>query len=65
MKIIVNDNAREVPEGMTLQQLVEELKLQGPYAIEINGAVCPKKQHPHTILQPEDRLEIVTIVGGG
>ncbi len=65
MIITVNDTSREVPRQTTVRQLAEQLNLQGPYAIEINGAVCPKRRHAETVLQPNDRLEIVTIVGGG
>ena len=34
-------------------------------AIELNGQIVPKAKYAQTILNPNDKLEIVTFVGGG
>ena len=34
-------------------------------AIELNGDIIPKAKYASTILNPHDKLEIVTFVGGG
>jgi len=65
MRITVNGEPREVREGLTLAQLIEELKVKIPYAVEHNRQLCPKSRHAHTVLHEGDCLEIVTIVGGG
>ena len=65
MKISLNGQQKDVTEGLTISDLLGELKLKGPLAVEMNQKICPKKQHPITTLKQGDVLEIVTIVGGG
>ncbi len=65
MKLILNGEDRELAEGLTVDALITELGIQPPYAVEINHKVCPKKLHPDTVLKEGDRVEVVTIVGGG
>ncbi len=66
MKVTVNGAERSVPDGFTLGQLVRELGLEkNPIAIELNLQVVPRARHGETPLAEGDRLEIVTLVGGG
>ena len=66
MKLTVNGAEKTVPEGITLAQLVRELGLEkNPIAIEVNRRVVPRDRHGETRLAEGDRLEIVTLVGGG
>ncbi|MBN1846925.1 MAG: sulfur carrier protein ThiS [Sedimentisphaerales bacterium] len=65
MEIRVNGTAREIAEGATVEQLLTELSLRGPLAVELNRQVCPRRRHAETELRPGDVVEIVTIVGGG
>jgi sulfur carrier protein len=66
VKLTVNGEAKSVPEGFTLAQLVRELGLErNPIAIELNREVVPRDRHGKTRLAEGDRLEIVTLVGGG
>ena len=65
MEISVNGTKRVLAEGITAWQLLQQLKLKGPLALEVNRQLCPKRQHDQTILKEGDILEIVTIVGGG
>jgi len=65
MRIKVNGREKEVNDGATVQQLMEQLAVKPPYAVELNRKVCPKRRHDQTTLNPGDVLEIVTIVGGG
>jgi len=66
VKLTVNGVERTVPEGFTLAQLVHELGLEkNPIAIEVNRQVVPRDRHGETRLAEGDRLEIVTLVGGG
>lgn len=53
-------------EGLTLAQLVEQLGFQPRFvAIERNRELVPRTQHASCVLQEDDQLEIVTLVGGG
>lgn len=65
MEITINGTVRQVETGLTLAQLIEQLAIKGPYAVELNKEVCPKRLHAEQKLHPGDILEIVTIVGGG
>ncbi|MFC1782105.1 sulfur carrier protein ThiS [Planctomycetota bacterium] len=65
MKITINGKEKDIAEGTTAQQLLLQLNLKGPLALELNRKLCPKSQHARTILENGDALEIVTIVGGG
>jgi len=66
MQVIVNDLARDVPSGTTIAQLLEELQLRSSHvAVEVNLNLVPRAQHMAHVLSPGDRLEIVTLVGGG
>ncbi len=64
--VIVNGESRAVPTGSTAGDLVEALGLAGrPLAVEVNEEVVPRARLADCRLQPGDRLELVTLVGGG
>ena len=66
MEITVNGQSRQVAEGTTIAQLLEELQLPTKYlAVEVNLELVPRRQHAEHRLTQGDRLEVVTLVGGG
>jgi sulfur carrier protein len=66
MEIIVNGQPRQVTEGITIAELLEVLQLSDkPVAVEVNLQLSPKHQHAEHRLAAGDRLEVVTLVGGG
>lgn len=66
VEVIVNDSRHEIPEGSTVADLLAVLKLQPRFlAVERNQELVPRARHADCILEPDDRLEIVTLVGGG
>jgi sulfur carrier protein len=66
MLIHVNSQERQVVEHCTVAALLELLQLSPKsLAVELNEQVVPRSEHGSTILQPGDRIEIVTFVGGG
>lgn len=66
MKIQVNAQPRQVPESSTIADLLVEMRLEPRLvAVEVNKMVVPRAQHGQHVLHEEDRLEIVTLVGGG
>ena len=66
MRLTVNGEGRDVPEPLTVRALVELLGLgDGPVAVERNGDVVPRAEHPSTALGDGDVIEIVHFVGGG
>ncbi|HZN93834.1 MAG TPA: sulfur carrier protein ThiS [Myxococcales bacterium] len=66
MKVTVNGEAREVPDGTTVAQLLAALEVTvGRVAVEVNTAVVRRAQHEARRLADGDQVEIVTFVGGG
>ena len=66
MNIQVNGEGREIAAGSTVANLLGELGLTQPHvAVEVNLEVVPRAEHCGTILNDGDRVEVVTLVGGG
>ncbi len=66
ISVQVNGRSEELPAGMTVEELLQRLDLAGrPLAVEINGEVIPREVHGQRVIMSGDRIEIVTLVGGG
>ncbi len=66
MQVFVNDEPQEVPEGTTVAELVARLQLVPQrVAVELNTQLVRRGDYAQTPLSPGDRVEIVTLVGGG
>jgi len=66
MQISVNGKSREVEPGTTVAALLEKLGLDPrQLAVERNLELVPRGEHAATVLAAGDRVEIVTLVGGG
>jgi thiamine biosynthesis protein ThiS len=66
MNLTVNGDPRTVAEGLTLADLVAELKLSpGGLACEINGKIVRRADYGATRLSQGDTVEIVRMIGGG
>ncbi len=66
MKVNINGEAREVPEGLTVAGLLQHLGIGADrVAVERNLEILPRARWEETPVQPGDRYEIVHFVGGG
>jgi sulfur carrier protein len=64
--ILVNGQPRQVADNTTVAQLLADLKLGDRHlAVEVNLELVPRAKHVEHRLAEGDRLEIVTLVGGG
>jgi sulfur carrier protein len=64
--ITLNGETREVLAGTTVAQLLGELEVLPKHvAVEVNRELVPRARHPEHVLCENDRLEVVTLVGGG
>jgi sulfur carrier protein len=64
--IQVNGDVRSCPLGQRLPELLTQLKLNPRLiAIEYNGEILHRQFWDERLVMEGDRLEIVTIVGGG
>jgi sulfur carrier protein len=66
VKVSVNGVERELARGATVAELVTALGLRSEQvAVERNQRIVPRGEHACTELAEGDRLEVVTLVGGG
>ena len=66
MHVTVNGTSHEVEEGTTIAQLLRTAGVPENYlAVEINDDVVPREEHAVRTICPGDRVEVVTLVGGG
>ena len=66
MEVFVNGEGRQLPEGMTVAQLLEEMALADKrLAVEVNLEIVPRSHHVRHELHAGDRVEIVHAIGGG
>ena len=66
MNIYLNGEARQVPDGYSAAQLVDDLGLGGKrIAMEVNREIIPRSNYADYLIQPEDSIEIVHAIGGG
>ncbi len=64
--ISVNGEKREIAEGLTIAQLLDELNIRpGRVVIELNRDIVSREAYGSAILKEGDALEIVHFVGGG
>ena len=62
----VNGESRQATAGLSLQLLLVELGYEPRLVVvEFNGTIVPRVQWPDQPVAAGDRLEVVTIVGGG
>ena len=66
MRIVFNGQPQDVPPGTTIAALLDQLGFERRYvAVEVNLELVPRQRHDDFELHDEDRLEVVTLVGGG
>jgi len=64
--ILVNGEARALPDAGALSALLAELGLSGKrLAVAVNREVVPRSSWGDCTLAPGDRVEILEAVGGG
>lgn len=66
IRIELNGAPRELRSGATVADLVGELGLRPEVvAIEVNESLVPRAERARRTLAEGDRVELVTLVGGG
>jgi sulfur carrier protein len=66
MNVTINGAPRDVPDDLTIRDLVLHLGLgEGPVAVEINREIVPRALHGTHKVAGGDAIEIVHFVGGG
>jgi sulfur carrier protein len=66
VNILLNGAPREEPAELTVAQLLVRLEMPSRgIAVELNQQIVPKSRHAEQKLRDGDRIEIVSLVGGG
>lgn len=66
MEIRLNGKVREVAGGITIRQLLDELKLHPMrVAVQRNQDIIKRDRYDEVVLQPGDTVEILTMMAGG
>jgi len=66
MKIVLNGDPTDIAENASVNELLTQFKLTpARVAVELNEQLVKRAQFDATRLKPGDRVEVVTLVGGG
>ncbi len=66
MKIDINGKEFDVSDGITVQNLIDELKLDiKSTAVAVNKTIVSKSGYREFLLNESDKVDLVTIAPGG
>lgn len=66
MNIFVNGESKEIKTRLSLEALISMLGFQNKkVAVELNEEIIPARLYASTMIENNDRLEIVHAIGGG
>ncbi len=66
VNIMANGQQRIIQHGSTIGDLLRELTIPPAHVVaQLNGSIVPRDTLNKVTLQQGDRLELVTMVGGG
>lgn len=67
MKLVVNTSPQEIPEHSTLQNLVQQLRLEQQHgiAVAVNNEVVPRAKWNEFVLQENDSILMIQPSQGG
>lgn len=64
--MIVNGKNKDIKSGITVEHLLKEFDLSlDKVVVEVNFKIILKENYKETLLNEEDRIEIISFVGGG
>ena len=66
MVVSVNGKMMDLPEGTSVDGLLDHLKVKREYtAVAVNREITPKAEYADTRLKDGDKVEVVRPMGGG
>ncbi len=64
--IKVNGKEREIAEGVTVGQLLDEQRIRREMVtVQLNGVILEREQYDTTVLKEGDEIEFLYYMGGG
>ena len=67
MKIKVNDSATEIPDGVTITELLAHQKVKMPdmVSVQVNGTILKREDFPAVQVRENDSVDFLYFMGGG
>lgn len=65
MNLTVNGQARALPDGASVADLLAAMGAKPPFAVAVNTSFIPATRHAEHLLQPGDHVEVISPVTGG
>jgi sulfur carrier protein len=66
MRVRLNGEDRDLPEGVTIGALLESMGLRRDgIAVAVDRQVVPRGDHDRTVLKEGSDVEVIRAVGGG
>ena len=65
ISIYLNGSTLNLNHQSLLELIAANAPKDRPYAVEINGIIIPRSEHKIIKLKEDDKVEIITAVGGG
>lgn len=66
MNCVVNGESRELEDGLHVEGLIELLGMKDAVcAVEVEKKLVPKRERASCVLLDGQRVEVVTLIGGG
>jgi sulfur carrier protein len=65
MRVIVNQQVRELAPASKVSDLLAAIDAKPPFAVAVNLQFVPKSQHGEFVLKENDSVEIISPVTGG
>jgi sulfur carrier protein len=63
--VFINDNPIDVPQNSTLLDAVTAFGAKPPFALLLGQDFIPASEHATTIVQENDRIEVISAIQGG
>jgi sulfur carrier protein len=67
MRVKVNDKATEIPDGLTIAELLAHQKVKMPdmVSVQVNGTILKREDFPATQVRENDSVDFLYFMGGG
>jgi sulfur carrier protein len=67
MKIKINDAVTEIPDGLTITQMLAHQKVKMPdmVSVQLNGTIVERDAFPTTPVRENDSVDFLYFMGGG
>ena len=65
MLIWINQEPLDISAGATLQDAIELVKIQPPFAAAVNAQFVAKTLYAQTLLTDEDKIDLIVPITGG